>query len=73
MEQSQLTALLDQLSGVYFPGDSIEAPNEKRYEAFFSNVLAYAFDRNHQKADYFPVFMMGSSLQSFINNRAPQD
>lgn len=61
------------MSGVYIPGDGIEAPLDKRYDATFSNILAYTFERNHEKGDYFPVIMLGSTLQTFINNRAPQD
>ena len=61
------------MSGVYFPGDNIEAPKDINYEATFSDILTYAIDRNHEKSDYFPVFLIGSSLQTFINNRAPWD
>jgi hypothetical protein len=43
-------------------GDSIESPKQKKFQAAFGNVLAYAFEHNHDKSDYFPVIMLGSTL-----------
>ena len=31
------------------------------------------YDTNHKQDDYFPIFMMGNSLQSLIKNRVPAD
>ena len=65
-EKDDLYELLDQVSGIYFHGDSVEATQSKRFQAAFGNVLAYAFEHNHDKYDYFPVFMLGSTLQTFL-------
>ena len=61
VDQSTLISLLDQCSGVYITGDSAESPGNKRYQATFSNVLAYAIARS-QQADYFPMFLLGSTI-----------
>lgn len=58
---------------MYYTGDSSDAHLNKQYQATFSNILAYAFNRNHEKGDYFPVFLVGNTFQTFINNRVPQD
>jgi hypothetical protein len=71
--KSELYPLLDQLSGIYFHGDSLDAYKQKKFEKFFGYVLTYTFEHNHGKSDYFPVFMLGSTLQTFIDNRAPSD
>ncbi len=47
--------------------------NNKRYQATLASVVAYAFDRNNAQADYFPVILMNSAFETFINNRVPQD
>ena len=65
-EKDDLYELLDQVSGIYFHGDSVEATQSKRFQAAFGNVLAYAFEHNHDKYDYFPVFMLGSTFQTFL-------
>lgn len=62
MDKNQLYRLLDQVSGVYMHGESIEAPKVNKFQATFGLILAYAFEHNHDKADYFPVFMLGSTL-----------
>ena len=62
LSNDDLIKLLDQVSGVYIPGDSIEAPTDKRFAATYANILSYAFEHNHEKSDYFPVIMLGSIL-----------
>lgn len=64
--KDDLYDILDQISGIYFHGDSIEATKSRKFQAAFSNVLSYAFDHNHDKYDYFPVFMLGSTMQTFL-------
>ena len=72
VDQAKLVSLLDHCSGVYFTGDSYESPNNKRYQATFANALAYTIARS-QQSDYFPMFLLGSTIQTFINNRVPDD
>ena len=71
--KDELIAILDQISGIYFHGDSVEAPSSRRFQSSFGTVLGYAFEHNHDKFDYFPVFMMGSTLQTFLANRLGHD
>jgi hypothetical protein len=48
LQKDTLIALLDQLSGLYFHGDSVEAPTDQIFAETFSHVLAYTFDRNNE-------------------------
>ena len=73
IDKNELYRLLDQVSGVYLHGESIEAPKLNKFQATFGLILAYAFEHNHDKNDYFPVFMLGSTLQTFLQNRLAQD
>lgn len=73
IEKEKLYTLLDQVSGVYYTGDSHEAPMNARYQATFANILAYAIKKNHDEHDYFPVFLLGNTLQTFVYDRVPND
>lgn len=73
LSKSELYKVLDQVSGVYLHGDSIDAPNQKKFQVTFGNILSYAFDHNHDKYDYFPVFMLGNTLHTFLQNRLGSD
>lgn len=69
LTRSSLVKLLDQLSGLYLPGDSAASLPSHEYQATFSYIISYIFHRSDVKYDYFPVFMMGNSLQSLVLNR----
>jgi hypothetical protein len=45
----------------------------KRYQATFADILAYAIKKNHDEHDYFPVFLLGNTLQTFVYDRVPND
>ena len=65
--------MLDQVSGLYLHGDSQEALTDNQFQATFSYIITYTFMKNHDENNYFPIFMMGKSLQSFLKNRVPND
>lgn len=58
--------MLDQVNGIYCPGDSIKAIVNKKYHKSFTTVLKYMQSHNEDN-DYFPMFMMGKSSQIFIS------
>lgn len=58
--------ILNQVNGVYLPGDSIKAIINKKYQKAFTTVLNYVKTANRAN-DYFPMFMMGKSSQVFIS------
>jgi len=61
--------MLDQVNGIYCPGDSIKAIVNKQYQQSFSTILRYMKTQN-EASDYFPMFMMGKSSQVFISQVA---
>lgn len=73
IHKTELLAILDQISGIYFHGDSVEAPKSRKFQSTFGQILAYAFQHNHDLYDYFPVIMLGSTLQTFLSNRLGHD
>lgn len=66
LTHSSLVNLLDELSGLYLHGDSSAALTSHEFQATFSYIVEYMFDRADNAYDYFPVFMMGASLQSYL-------
>lgn len=62
LTRSSLVVLLDQVSGLYLHGDSSAALTSHEFQATFSYIIAYMYDRSDARYDYFPVFMMGASL-----------
>lgn len=64
--EQDIINMLDQVNGIYCPGDSIKAIVNKQYHKSFTTVLKYMKHHNEDK-DYFPMFMMGKSSQIFIS------
>lgn len=66
--------MLDEVNGIYVPGDSHKAVANRKYQLAFSTILKYVNDKNtdseEQKSDYFPMFLMGKALQTFISQVA---
>lgn len=56
----EIEAILDQVNGIYVPGDSNKALTNTRYQGAFSTILEYVESHNKDK-DYFPMFLMGKS------------
>ena len=69
LTRSALVRLLDQVSGLYIHGDSPSAVADHEFQATFSYVISYMYQRSDVKYDYWPVFMMGASVQSLLLNR----
>jgi len=61
--------LMDQLSGMYIPGDSQLAVTEEAYKAAFAQSLYYLETATHEKKEHFPMFLMGNSLQTLVRAR----
>lgn len=67
--EEDIINMLDQVNGIYCPGDSIKAIVNKQYQKSFSTILRYMKQHNEAN-DYFPMFMMGKSSQVFISQVA---
>jgi hypothetical protein len=67
--KQEIIDLLDQVNGIYLPGDSSKAIINQQYQDSFSIILKYVKEHNEKK-DYFPIFMMGKSAQVFISQVA---
>lgn len=65
----EIEELLDQVNGVYLPGDSPKAISNMKYQEAFSVVFNY-FKAHNKKNDYFPMFMMGKSSHIFFSQIA---
>jgi gamma-glutamyl-gamma-aminobutyrate hydrolase PuuD len=64
--KENITSILDQVNGVYMPGDSHKSIMNPIYHKAFTSILDYVIDHNKNKNDYFPMFMMGKSSQIFV-------
>ena len=64
-DPEEIRAQLDQVNGVYLPGDSHLAVADDDYALAFATVYDYVQTHNENQ-DYFPMFMMGKSSHSFI-------
>ena len=62
-------ALLDQLNGVYLPGDSHNTVTAAAYKAAFVQTLAYVENATFENKEHFPMFMMGNSLNTLVRAR----
>lgn len=69
LTKSSLFNLLDKINGLYLAGDSAASASTHEYQATFSYIVEYMFNAAEIKYDYFPVFMMGNSIQSLMLNR----
>ena len=62
----EIISLLNEVNGIYIPGDSQKAIVNKKYQKAFSTITQYVIDQNKKNGDYFPMFMMGKSCQTLI-------
>lgn len=69
LTKSSLFNLLDKINGLYLAGDSSASVSTHEYQATFSYIVEYMFRAAEINYDYFPVFMMGNSIQSLMLNR----
>lgn len=66
MPMEERFELMDQLSGLYMPGDSQLAVEDEDYKAAFVQSLHYLETAVKEKKEHFPMFMMGNSLQTLV-------
>ena len=67
----EIISMLGEVNGVYIAGDSHKAVANRKFQKAFSTILKYVNDKNtdseEQKSDYFPMFVMGKGLQTFVS------
>lgn len=61
--------LLDQLNGVYLPGDSHNTVTDENYKTAFVQTLAYVENATFENNEHFPMFLMGNSLGTLVRAR----
>lgn len=61
--------MLNQLNGLYLHGDSTLTLIDPQFKATFSYIISYIYDISDTFNEYFPVFMMGNSVQSLLASR----
>ena len=66
LDLEERRALLDNLNGVYLPGDSHNTVTDGAYKAAFVQTLAYVENAAFENKEHFPMFLMGNSLQTFV-------
>ena len=62
LDLEERRALLDQLNGVYLPGDSHNTVTDAAYKAAFVQTLAYVENATYENKEHFPMFLMGNAL-----------
>ena len=71
MEPSELIKLLEQLNGVYIPGDTKTTYNSREYQIAVLNALSWAQKHNSDERDdgHFPVIAMGYGLAAMLESQ----
>ena len=69
MDLDERRALLDQLNGVYLPGDSHNVVTDEVYKAAFVQTLAYVENATYENKEHFPIFLMGNALTTLVRAR----
>lgn len=70
MSEEEIESLLNQVNGVYMPGDSQVDVDDAKYRQSFVTVMMYAEQLADKKKEHFPVFLMGNSLNSYIKSKS---
>ena len=69
LKDEDLVELLDQVNGLYLPGDSHMAVTDAKYREAFLTSIQYAEDQAYIVKEHFPVFMMGNTLQTYVRSK----
>ena len=69
LSRDELVSLFSQINGLYMPGDSQVAVTDETYKGAFVIAMAYAENENFEEKEHFPVFMMGSSLATWVRSK----
>ena len=64
LSREERFALLEQVNGLYVPGDSQVAVQDEMYKDAFVQAMAYMENKVHEEKVHFPVFLMGNGLQT---------
>jgi hypothetical protein len=67
--QDKIESTLRQVNGVYFPGDSPFSVKNQDFRKSAAIVFDFV-DQANKNGDYFPMFLMGKSLQVYTRVRA---
>lgn len=70
MSDEEIESLLNQVNGVYMPGDSQVDVEDSKYRESFVTVMMYAESEADMKKEHFPVFLMGNSLNSYVKSKS---
>lgn len=65
--EKEIKEFLKEVNGVYICGDSHKAVANPQYQSAFDTILDFVVASNKKEKEYFPMFMMGKSHQSFVN------
>jgi len=68
--EEQMLATLAAVNGVYITGDSHRAIGNDQYQAAFKSIQKFVSEANKEEHDYFPMFLMGKSAQTFVIQNA---
>jgi len=69
LSEEEIKPLLEQINGLYIPGDSQLAVTDSKYRDTFLYSMMYAEAQAYDEHVHFPVFMMGNSLQTYIRSK----
>lgn len=65
----EIRALLDQVNGLYMPGDSQLAITDEVYKYAFMVATTHAEQLNWEADEHFPLFMMGNALSTYVRSK----
>ena len=66
LSRDELVSLFDQVNALYLPGDSQIAVTDETYKGAFVIAMAYSEHAAFEVKEHFPVFLMGSSLSTWV-------
>lgn len=65
----EIKELLEQINGLYIPGDSQLAVTDSKYKEAFLTAMMYSEAQSYDYHEHFPVFLMGNSLQTYVRSK----
>ena len=70
LPKDELIELLEQVNGVYLPGDSHQGIINEQYKDTFIDVMMFAEAQALEHKSHFPVFLMGNSLNTYVTSKS---
>ena len=68
--EKEINEILSKVNGVYIAGDSQESLLSDDYQKTFQYILHFVEQATKKNDEYFPMFLMGKSLQSYARAKA---